>query len=293
MTDNNDTDLPHSRINEILSLPPLPAIACRLLALVGDEDCDIDELAALIEQDPGLAARIVGIANSAYFHRQTKICSVHDAIVRVLGLNLVRGIAIGIALSKPLDPAACPDFQLDRFWYRAMQTAALARLLAPLTKLPEHDRSCLFLCGLLHNLGQLVLVHAFPDRMSQVFRAWAEHPETGLLALESRHLAMTEIEAGTVIAQRWQLPGPVADVIEFRHDPWRAGATAPLVQMVAHCAHFAAALYDDPEAARAPLGAAGMALAGTDEVRVERIFQQVRAQDEQMRALALTLANTH
>ena len=293
MTDNNDNTPPHTRIHDILLLPPLPAIACKLLALVGNDECDIDELTALIEQDPGLAARIIGIANSAYFARATEICSVHDAIVRVLGLNLVRGIAIGVALSKPLDPAACPDFQLDRFWYRAMQTAALTRLLEPLAKLPEHDLSCLFLCGLLHHLGQLVLVHAFPDRMSQVFRSWAEKPETGLLALESRYLAMTEIEAGTVIAQRWQLPTPVADVIEFRHDPWRAGAATPLVEMVIYCAHFAAALYDDPDSPRAPVGTAGMALAGTDETRVERIFEQVRAQDEQMRALAQTLANTH
>ena len=293
MTDDNTNNNPHSRVQDILLLPPLPAIAARLLQLVANEECDIDELAAVIEQDPGLAARIIGIANSAYFARPTEICNVADAIVRVLGLNLVRGIAIGIALSKPFDASACPDFQFDRFWYRAMQTATLAGRLAPLTQLPEAERGCLFLGGLLHNLGQLVLVHAFPDRMSKVFRAWAAAPETGLLELERNHLSMTEIEAGTLIARRWQLPSRVAEVIEFRHDPWRAGGAASTVQLVSYCAAFASALYDDSETAAPPLEEAGTALAGLDPNRLEKLIDLLRAQDEQMHALAASLATSN
>lgn len=291
MTDDDNKPNSYSQVQDILLLPPLPAIATKLLQLVASEDCDIDELAAVIEQDPGLTARIIGIANSAYFARPTEMCNVADAIVRVLGLNLVRGIALGIALSKPFDTSTCPDFQLDRFWYRAMQTATLAGRLAPLTQLAEAERGCLFLGGLLHNLGQLVLVHAFPDRMSKVFRAWAAEPGTGLLALEHRHLSMTEIEAGTLIAQRWQLPKRVIEVIEFRHDPWRAGAAASTVQLVSYCAAFAKALYDDAEATAPPLEEAGTTLAGLDPKRLEKLIDLLRAQDEQMHALANSLAN--
>lgn len=281
---------PHTRVQDILSLPPLPAIACKLLDMVAREDCKIEELAALIEHDPGLAARIIGIANSAYFARPTEICSVADAIIRVLGLNLVRGIAIGIALSKPFDASACPDFQLERYWYRAMQTASLAGRLGNLTTLPATERSCLFLAGLLHNLGQLVLVHAFPDRMSRVFRTWFERPTESLLALESKYLSMTEIEAGTIIAHRWQLPSVATAVLEFRRDPWRAGGMAPLVQLVAHCADLASAWYDDPEAP-ASLGEAGSVLGSVDPARFAKAIEQVRAQEPQTRGLAKSLAH--
>ncbi len=291
MTDNEDHSRRHARIQDILLLPPLPAIAGRLLDLVANDECDIGELSALIEQDPGLAARIIGIANSAYFGRPTGICSVADAIVRVLGLNLVRSIAIGIALSKPFDPSACPEFQLERYWYRAIQTANLCGRLAPRARLSEDLRRCLFLCGLLHNLGQLVLVHAFPDRMGRVFRDWAIAPERGLLALENEQLAMTEIEAGAILARRWQLPGPVTDVIEFRREPWLAGASAPLVELAAYCARLAAALYDDPDAQTGTV--TGVPPGGWDAADIDKAVAQVRAQDAQTRAFARTLASTH
>ena len=288
-----DHPSPHARVQDILLLPPLPAIACKLLALVGRDDCDIAALSALIEQDPGLAARIVGIANSAYFARRTPICSVSEAIVRVLGLNLVRGIAIGIALSKPFDASACPAFQLDRYWYRALQTANLAGYLASLTRLSDTERDCLFLCGLLHNLGQIVLVHAFPDRMNRVFQLWAEQPTLSLLSLQTQHVAMTEIEAGTIIAHRWQLPANVADVIEFRHDPLHAGDATPLVQLIACCAKYASALYDDPNTPQPSLDSVGTALADIEPERVEKALQQVCAQDAQTRALAQSLASSN
>ncbi len=292
MTDHNDlTVTPHARVQDILLLPPLPTIACKLLELVGQDETNIEELAALIEQDPGLAARIIGIANSAYYARPTQICSVAEAIIRVLGLNLVRGIAIGIALSKPFDASVCMDFKLDRYWYRAMQTASLAARLAPLTNLEEPARKCLFLCGLLHNLGQLVLVHAFPDRMSKVFQNWAQQPGQSLLALQTKYLAINEIEAGSIIAQRWHLPADITDVIAHRHDPKRANSAA-LVQLVAYCAEIADSWYDDPVSDVKPLSDAGSALLDTDPARFDKLLLQARNQEQEMRTLAQSLAST-
>lgn len=292
MSDNNDLPpAPHASVQDILMLPPLPGIAYKLLELVEQEDTNISDLAALIEQDPGLTARIIGIANSAYYARPTEICSVTEAIVRVLGLNLVRGIAIGIALSKPFDASACEDFQLDRYWYRAMLTASLTARLAPLSNLEEPARNCLFLCGLLHNLGQLVLVNAFPARMSQVFNQWAQQPDQSLLALESKQLAINEIEAGSIIAQRWQLPTSVASVISFRREPQRAGNIAALVQLVAYCSDIASSWYEDPTAPIVPLGAAGPALADSDPERLAKLLEQAREKEPEIRSLAQTLAS--
>ncbi|MBU1190127.1 MAG: HDOD domain-containing protein [Gammaproteobacteria bacterium] len=292
MSDNNELPpAPHASVQDILMLPPLPSIAYKLLELVEQEDTNIADLAALIEQDPGLAARIIGIANSAYYARPTEICSVTEAIVRVLGLNLVRGIAIGIALSKPFDASACADFQLDRYWYRAMLTANLAMRLAPLSNLEDPARKCLFLCGLLHNLGQLVLVNAFPARMSQVFKQWAQQPDQSLLALESKQLAINEIEAGSIIARRWQLPTSVASVISFRREPQRAYDTAALVELVAYCSDLASNWYSDPTAASGPLSTAGPAVADSDPERFAKLLEQARDKEPEIRSLAQALAS--
>ncbi len=292
------TDLPtdpsssYARVQDILLLPPLPVVACKLLALVSQEDCEVSALATLIEQDPGLAARIVGIANSAYFARRAQIASVSEAIARVLGLNLVRGIAIGIALSKPFDASACPAFELERYWYRAFQTANLAAALAPLTQLSDAERHCLFLCGLLHNLGQIVLVHAFPDRMNKIFQLWDEQPTPGLRSYQTKYIAMTEIEAGTLIAKRWQLPTSVAEVIEFRHEPLHAGASAPLVQLIAGCSNLASAMYDDVETVLPPPKSFGTALANAQPEAVEKVLQQLLKQHAPTLALAHSLTSS-
>lgn len=280
----------HARLQDILSLPPLPAIAQRLLALLSDDECDMHSLASLIEQDPGMAARIIGIANSAYFARPTPVCTISEAIVRVLGLNLVRGIAIGLALSKPFDLSTCSNFQLERFWYRAMQTATLAGRLAPASRLTDNEQSCLFLAGLLHNLGQLVLVHAFPDRMQRIFSEWAANPNLSLRSLQKEAFSLTESDAGSLVAQHWHLPDCIVTSIAFQATPLMAGEAAPMVRLVAYCAQLANQLYDDPEARPSPLQTAEIAITGLDTARLDALIDQIRAQDPALRALARDLA---
>jgi len=153
MHSDNTAKAAHSTIQSLQQLPPLSAVATRLLEEATREDADLHRLARLIEQDPGLAARIIGIANSAYFQRHNDVCTVADAIIRVLGLNLVRSLAIGIALSQPFDASRCPEFDVGRYWYQAMTTATLASRLAPHLRVEHSQLECLFLAGLLQTLG--------------------------------------------------------------------------------------------------------------------------------------------
>lgn len=283
------SDLHHSRLQEILHLPPLPAVAYQLLKEVADEDVKITRLTELIEQDPGLAARIVGIANSAYFARQHEIHRVEDAITRVLGLNMVRGLAIGIALSKPFDVSACPEFELSRYWYRAFVSAQLSNAVGPYLELEADLRECLFLAGLVHNLGQLVLVHAFPSRMADVFRQKQANPEQSLMTLESQVLAMTEMQAGTVISKRWKLPRCVTHTIQYRHEPNLAGRYELAVHAVAVCSRAAESLYDDPDNTRLQLGDFDSHPSTLTQGILDDIIGKVRHNDAQYRALADSL----
>ncbi|MAT66372.1 MAG: hypothetical protein CMN57_12095 [Gammaproteobacteria bacterium] len=281
----------HSRLQEILHLPPLPAVAYQLLKEVTSEDVDIGRLTGLIEQDPGLAARIVGIANSAYFARQREIHRVEDAITRVLGLNIVRGLAIGIALSKPFDVSACPEFELGRYWYRAFVSAHLANAVGPHLELEADLRECLFLAGLVHNLGQLVLVHAFPSRMADVFRQKQANPGESLMALESQVLAMTEMQAGTLIGKRWKLPRCVTHTIQYRHEPNLAGRYELAVQTVAVCSRAAETLYDDPDNAQLQLEGFGDRPSALTQEMLDDIMNKARHNDAQYRALAESIGN--
>ena len=285
----NQIDAVRGRLQSIRELSSLPAVACRLLELLSDEDVALRELCGVIEQDPGLTARIVGIANSAYFARVREVASVEEA-TKVLGLNMVQGLAIGIALAQPFDVRRCPEFAVDRYWYRALRAAALAARLGPLTNLDDEQRRFLFLAGLVHNIGQLAMVHALPAEMSDVFRQWVETPEPGLCRLERDLLGIDEIEAGTIVALRWHLPKPVAAVIAHRQQPAEAGELAPLTEVVAWCGELAQIMFDDPECdCLLQIGTRPGALAAGED-RLAATIDKLREQDEASRTLARSLA---
>jgi len=285
MTDISEHEA-YSQLQEILHLPPLPALAARLLQEITQPETDIDSLSSLIEQDPGLAARIVGIANSAYFARIREVSNVHDAIVRVLGLNIVRGLAIGIALSKPFTMDACPTFDLERYWYRAFMGATLAVQLGKHTSLTQEQQDCCFLAGLLNNIGLLVLVNAFPGRMHELFSLLQAHPDQSLRSLQRQTLAVDEIGAGKLICRNWHLPHCVCDVIRYTELKESSGVSRPMVEWILYCCQLAETLYDNPETEPPAVENAGPAAAGLSQERLTTLLAEVLKLDEQVRALA-------
>ena len=94
--------------------------------MVADDRFSLEDLALVINQDPGLSARILGLANSAYFGQTNPILTVEDAIIRVLGLNMVKSLAVSIAVSGVFDSSACRSFDLHEYWSHSLSIAMLA-----------------------------------------------------------------------------------------------------------------------------------------------------------------------
>ena len=156
-------------------LPALPAALLDLLALVGSDDVDIDELCARISVDMALTAKLLRLANSSFYGGRGAVTSVDAAIARV-GLRMVKGIVGAAAASGTIKPPACKGFDFTAFWRHGVATATAAQALAFAT---GADPSTAFTSGLLYRIGQLVLV--LGSRLRQV---------TGLvLAVEGRSAA--------------------------------------------------------------------------------------------------------
>ena len=207
--------------NEILQikhLPPLSTTACQLLEAVSDPGIEIEALADIISQDPGLSARILGLANAAYFAQANPVNTVKEAIVRVLGLNMVKSLALSIAMCGAFETSKCKNFQLSQYWTSALGCAALSRQIA--TKMPASERpdpDSVYLSGLMRNLGALVLAYTHPQDYNQVFDALSEEPTADKRALEREYVGLTTPQAGEWLADRWHLPDPVIRVIA-QHD---------------------------------------------------------------------------
>ena len=222
--------------DEILSvdhLPPLSPTASRLLEALADDDVEVSDLADIINCDPPLAARVLGLANSAFFGQVEPIVSVEKAIIQVLGLNMVKSLALSMALAGSFDTHACRSFRIRDYWLRALATGALGAAVG--RRMPPQgalSADSLYLAGLLHNLGVLLLVHLRPAEMAQVFDSEPADDGVAAVSLEQRLLGVDRWRAGEWLAYRWHLPEVLGHTLGHLRDERYTGPYLPVVEIV-------------------------------------------------------------
>lgn len=205
-------------VQKITKLPTVPVIAQQVLNLTSDETVSVAKLEKIIENDPAIAAKILSVANSAFFSTGVRTRTLHNAILRV-GFSNVRNIALGISLmtifgnGKQTSPL---DYQ--RVFNHSVTVGFVARLMTKHLSLNIAEEA--LMNGLLHDIGFLVLNRYFPDRYRDVMQAFAGG--TALLDAEQEVLGFSHAEIGFWLAQKWELPGSVADTILFHHMPTHA-----------------------------------------------------------------------
>ncbi len=228
-----DLDNPaYKKLVMMESIPPLPATASALLAMAADPEVEIEALAGVIERDPGLTARLIGIANSAFYAPAQPVTTVKAAMVQVLGLNLVRNMAFGMAVAGGLPVASCPGFDVTSYWLMALGSADLASGLAKDSAdsdAPDPDSA--YLVGLLHNLGELLLVYLWPQKMDRLLGQVAADPSVDLCAAERAAIGVDHWAAGAFLCSHWQLPSIVTASIEgLAEQP--GSDESPMVQLL-------------------------------------------------------------
>lgn len=222
--------------DEVLSLdhlPPLTAAATRLIEVASDPELEIKDLAEIIEQDPPLTARILGLANSAFFGQKKPILTVENAIVRVLGLNMVRSLSLSMSLAGSFNTKQCQNFDIGAYWLHALVTSAVAAAVGRQVRDPENRPiDSLYLGGLLHNIGTLVLVHVRPVEMSRVFDEMNDEQHNNAVELERALLGTDHWQAGEWLAFRWHLPEVALHTLAHIVDASYSGPHGAVVDIV-------------------------------------------------------------
>lgn len=221
-------------------LPPMPAIAQEILIASNDESADMDDIAKIIKKDPGLAAKILGMANSAFFGFGRNVLTIEEAIINVLGLDLVKGFALSLAMSSVFDPTKCESFDIKRYWSSAFLTAELASsLISHTDKKHLLDPNQVYLHGLLHNIGILVLVNRFPNIMNELFNDAMTDREKRLIDYEKETIDFNHHEAGAWLTEKWKLPYEIIDVIGHHYNLDYHGRNSESVVLIGYCARIA------------------------------------------------------
>ncbi len=240
MTGRQSVSSVRVEIQKIDYLPPMPSIAQEILIASNDDSSDMDDIAKIIKKDPALAAKIIGMANSAFFGFSRNISTLEQAIINVLGLDLVKGFALSLAMSSVFDPSKCENFDLKRYWASAFITAELASgFTNHIDSKQALDPNQLYLYGLLHNLGILVLVNRFPNIMSELFLTAKSDREKRLIEYEKDTMDFNHHEAGVWLAHKWKLPYEIIDIIEHHHDLAYQERNSNLVILIGYCSRIA------------------------------------------------------
>ena len=208
------------RLDETLELPPLPETAQRIIKLRADPNADINDLANIVEIDPSLAAQVVSWAASPYYSAPGKIKSVHDAIVRVLGFDMVLNLALGLALGKSMSMQTLSPLHIHQYWRDAVYTAAAVEgLVTSIERRHRPGFGLAYLSGLLNNFGYLILAEVFPPYFANIERLAKANPQVNKAVIEQVQLGITGNQVASWLMGSWNMPDEIVVALRQEHNP--------------------------------------------------------------------------
>jgi len=220
-------------VRELNNLPAMPVIAHKMLALKLDTDEGERQMMLLIEQDPLISAKIIGLANSPLIGASRKITTVKEASL-LLGLKKVKSVATGIAMMTLVNQPI-GRFDPQEFWLHNM---AVAFAMLPVVRaMPSQLRPAddlIFLTGMLHDIGFLALAHLNSQLSDDLLTRMLIEPERPVTSIEDELMGISHAELGAEFAQHWGLPSEIVAVLRHHHTPDAAGADEglPLARII-------------------------------------------------------------
>ncbi|MBC7860193.1 MAG: HDOD domain-containing protein [Burkholderiaceae bacterium] len=183
-------------------LPTIPKVTQQLIKSFSDDDISIDEIARQLTADPVLSAKLLRLANSAYFHVSRTIGTVDSALL-MLGFVMVRNLALGNGMVAAFRNT--PGMNLKQFWRYNLHTACASRWLAVTNGV---NADLIFTLGLLHGIGQLQMHNGMPEQMLEIDKQM-NVLEAGRAALERETLGFHYGDVSAELAKMWNFPEPL------------------------------------------------------------------------------------
>lgn len=223
-------------LDEMDTLPTLPAVATHLLRIVNDDEADIRELVRTIEADPALTAKVLSLCRRATLGIGTAVTSVERAVV-LLGFDAVRSLILSVQIFDWMNridrrgpeeeggqgqrrSGGASGFDKTGFWRHSIGVACCAEQICrqcPGRGLPRPEEA--FVAGLVHDLGKLALALVLPKAYRRLC-AEAEHNQANIADMERSVIGLDHQTVGKRLAERWELPGVLRDVIWLHgYDP--------------------------------------------------------------------------
>ncbi len=236
-------------VREVRNLPSAPKVLPRLKQLLGDGNSSMHEIVGLIRLDPGIAARVMQVANSAYFSKGVRCVTVDEAVHRVGYDQVYELVSYAVAsqvLVRPLDVYAV---EADELWRMSVACALAAEELATRLSL---DRNVAYTIGLLHCVGMVAIDEWALRTARPLTLTSAGYPREAATS-ERAQLGFTQAEAGGALLASWDFPPTMSEPVRWQYTP-RATAAHGQMASLLHAAKWLRCVVCAPrDTARPPL----------------------------------------
>lgn len=207
--------LPESveRTIETGNIPSPPEVLLRLMRTVDDDQATVSDLAEIVGQDPGLACRILSVANSPALRAGKELKTLENCLI-ALGTRLVRSLATCLSIQRLFDKETkLSAAEIADFWTHSLLVGELARGIAEQADFPNPDDA--YLSGLLHDVGELILLQAIGNPYRRYLANVSANPQ--LVSEEVQLFGTTHSDVGSWLLDHWKLDSVLADGVAFHH----------------------------------------------------------------------------
>lgn len=213
-------------IQDVSKLVSLPDVYYRLESLIEQPDSSISDFAKLLSTEPDLCARLLSLANSAFYSFPASIESIEKA-VQIIGIRQIRELVLATSVIKTFSQVPLGMVNMQMFWEHSVSVGVFAKSIAQYCKLSQAERY--YVSGLLHDLGRLIFYIKLPGVMHDLL-IQREAQEEFLHVLEWNALGYTHAEAGGRLLQSWRVPDSIYEPVLFHH---RIAETSDFAQVAA------------------------------------------------------------
>lgn len=203
-------------VQQVRDLPALPEAAVKVMRLADDPRASAADVARVLSADQAMTARILKLANSAFYGASRRVATVTEAVV-LLGLRTVRNMTMALSCQDMLDKSL-PGYAMGAgdLWRHSFCSAYAAQCLARRAHYRAAEEA--FVGGLLHDVGKVVLNIYLQTEWRKVSQI-AVRAHLPFMDAERAVLGFDHAEAGARVLEKWNLPLPLIDCVRFHHDP--------------------------------------------------------------------------
>jgi len=203
---------------EMGGVPSVPTLYREILKEMQSSNPSVQRVAAIIEKDAGMSAKVLQIVNSATYGLKQHVSNVIEAAT-LLGLSNIRNLVLAAESFEPADDADLPEeFKLEQLFEHSLEVAAYAKKIVLLETENRKMADDAFTAGLLHDIGQIILASKKSAEFGQALRTAAETGDL-LIDVEKEMFGATHAEVGGYLMELWGLPDPITEAITFHSYP--------------------------------------------------------------------------